>query len=231
VVRDTTSANAARSHHPMPLGPFTSAMTLDSFVALANASPTALGPETAGARLCAERSARLCAAQPEPSRGTWPAPTPAAPRYTVVATRPTRSRMRCRGGVHVRRCRDADGHQLDLERVPLRGSRRRRGRNVTFGLAVRRQRPTPGPGHLVACRNLVFTHPAIARVNPTPATGKAAFAFALAPSLLGFRILSVHRRERTGVDTRSDVSPGFVGEMPALVEPDAQLRLSFHRTT
>jgi hypothetical protein len=50
-----------------PLGPFTSAMTLDRFAALANASPTALGlgPATPDARVFAEGYARLCAAHPE----------------------------------------------------------------------------------------------------------------------------------------------------------------------
>jgi DNA polymerase III subunit epsilon len=69
----TTRDLGERSAQPSsqhPLGPFTSAMTLDRFAALANASPTALGlgPATPDARVFAEGYARLCAAHPELSR-------------------------------------------------------------------------------------------------------------------------------------------------------------------
>lgn len=69
----TTRDLGERSAQPSaqhPLGPFTSAMTLDRFAALANASPTALGlgPATPDARIFAEGYARLCAAHPELSR-------------------------------------------------------------------------------------------------------------------------------------------------------------------
>jgi DNA polymerase-3 subunit epsilon len=69
----TTRDLGERSAQPSsrhPLGPFTSAMTLDRFAALAIASPTALGlgPATPDARVFAEGYARLCAAHPELSR-------------------------------------------------------------------------------------------------------------------------------------------------------------------
>ena len=61
---------SAQSSSEYPIGPFTSAMTLDRFAALANASPEALGigRDAPDPRCFAEGHARLCAAHAELAR-------------------------------------------------------------------------------------------------------------------------------------------------------------------
>jgi DNA polymerase III subunit epsilon len=134
----TTRDLGGRSAQPSsrhPLGPFTSAMTLDRFVALANASPTALGlgRETPDARLFAEGYARLCAAHPELSRNDL------SPRVRLLrlGTRLWRQGRRDRESDVEEEFRLGDAEmpadiQSDLERVALRAAlARRRAKWVT----------------------------------------------------------------------------------------------------
>jgi DNA polymerase-3 subunit epsilon len=138
------SAQASPQH---PIGPFTSAMTLDRFAALANASPTALGlgPETPDARLFAEGYARFRAAHPELS-GEDPGedshedlreePNPRV-RLLRLGTRLWREGRRDRESIAEEEFRLGDDVmpediQSDLERVALRAAlARRRAKWVT----------------------------------------------------------------------------------------------------
>jgi DNA polymerase-3 subunit epsilon len=134
----TTRDLGERSAQPSsrhPIGPFTSAMTLDRFIALANASPTALGlgRDTPDARLFAEGYRRLRAMHPELSREDL------NPRVRLL-------RLGTRLWREGRRDRESDVEdefrlgddvmpediQLDLERVALRAAlARRRAKWVT----------------------------------------------------------------------------------------------------
>jgi DNA polymerase III subunit epsilon len=126
------SARPSPSH---PIGPVTSAMTLDRFVALANASPTALGydRETPDVRLFVDGYARLCAAHPELSHeGLSP-----RVRLLQLGTRLWREGRRDRESESDEEFRLGDAVlpadiQWDLERVALRAAlARRRARWVT----------------------------------------------------------------------------------------------------
>jgi DNA polymerase III subunit epsilon len=118
-----------------PLGPFTSAMTLDRFSALANASPAALGldHEAPSARLFAEGYARLRAAHPELSREDL------SPRVLMLqlGTRLWREGRRDRENAVDEEFKLGDDEtpadiQSDLERVALRAAlARRRAKWVT----------------------------------------------------------------------------------------------------
>lgn len=126
-----------RSKHPSsthPIGPFTSAMTLDRFVALANASPAASGldEDAYGARLFAQGYARLCAAHPEMARADL---GPRA-RLLRLGTRLWREGRRDREDPdeEFRLGNDLrpEDIQLDLERLALRAAlARRRAKWVT----------------------------------------------------------------------------------------------------
>jgi DNA polymerase-3 subunit epsilon len=126
---------SARPSSQHPIGPFTSAMTLDRFVALANASPEALGigRETPDVRLFAEGHARLCAAHPELSREGL------GPRASLLrlGTRLWREGRRDRESDVDEEFRLGDARtpaeiQSDLERVALRAAHaRRRAKWVT----------------------------------------------------------------------------------------------------
>jgi DNA polymerase III subunit epsilon len=136
----TTRDLDARSAQPSPqhpVGPFTSAMTLDRFAALANASPTALGlgPETPDARVFAEGYARLRAAHPELSDEDL-RENPRV-RLLRLGTRLWREGRRDRESVDEEEFRLGDDVmpediQSDLERVALRAAlARRRAKWVT----------------------------------------------------------------------------------------------------
>ncbi len=117
-----------------PIGPFTSAMILDRFIALANGSPAALGfgHDVADARLFCEALARLRATHPELSQEEL------NPRVRVLrlGTRLWREGRRDRDDVEDEfrlgdDVRPAD-IQSDLERVALRAAlARRRAKWVT----------------------------------------------------------------------------------------------------
>jgi DNA polymerase-3 subunit epsilon len=125
---------SAQSSSRYPIGPFTSAMTLERLAALANASPEALGlgRDTPDARLFAEGHARLCAAHPELSREDL------SPRVRAL-------RLGTRLWREGRRDRENDDEefrladavtpadiQFELERVALRAAlARRRAKWVT----------------------------------------------------------------------------------------------------
>ena len=134
----TTRDLGERSAQPSslhPIGPFTSAMTLDRFVALANASRNALGldRDAPDARLFAEGYARLCAAHPELSREDL------NPRVRLLrlGTRLWREGRRDRESANEEEFRLGDDDtpediQSDLERVALRAAlARRRAKWVT----------------------------------------------------------------------------------------------------
>lgn len=125
---------SGQSSSAHPIGPFTSAMTIDRFAALVNASPHALGlgREAPDPRLFAEGYARLLAAHPELSREDL------SPRVRAL-------RLGTRLWREGRRDREKDDEefrlgddvtpediQFELERVALRaGLARRRAKWVT----------------------------------------------------------------------------------------------------
>jgi DNA polymerase III subunit epsilon len=117
-----------------PLGPFTSAMTLDRVAALANASPEAVGvgPHVPDPRIFTEGYARFCAAHPELSREDL---TPLV-RALSLGTRLWREGRRDRAN-DVEEFRLGDvvmpaDIQFELERVALRAAlARRRAKWVT----------------------------------------------------------------------------------------------------
>ena len=140
--RDLGERSAERSARH-PIGPFTSAMTLDRFAALANASPTALGlgPDTPDARVFAEGYARFCATHPELSHeahgmGHGEHLNPRI-RLLHVGTRLWREGRRDRESAADEEFRLGDDVmpeeiQSDLERVALRAAlARRRAKWVT----------------------------------------------------------------------------------------------------
>jgi DNA polymerase III subunit epsilon len=138
----TTRDLGERSAQPSPqhpIGPFTSAMTLDRFAALANGSPTALGfnprATEADARLFAEGYARFRAAHQELSREA----DNVNPRVRLLrlGTRLWREGRRDRESAIEEEFRLGDQEmpedvQSDLERVALRAAlARRRAKWVT----------------------------------------------------------------------------------------------------
>jgi DNA polymerase-3 subunit epsilon len=133
----TTRDLGERSAQPSsryPIGPFTSAMTLDRLAALANASPDAfgVGRDRPDPRLFAEGYARLCAAHSELSREDL---SPLA-RALRLGTRLWREGRRDReSDVEEFRLGDAlmpADIQFELERVALRAAlARRRAKWVT----------------------------------------------------------------------------------------------------
>jgi DNA polymerase III subunit epsilon len=133
----TTRDLGERSAQPSsryPIGPFTSAMTLDRLAAFANASPHALGlgRDTPDSRLFAEGYAALCATHPELSREDL---SPLA-RVLRLGTRLWREGRRDReNDVEEFRLGDAvlpADIQFELERVALRAAlARRRAKWVT----------------------------------------------------------------------------------------------------
>jgi DNA polymerase-3 subunit epsilon len=134
----TTRDLGERSAQPSAqyaVGPFTSAMTLERFIALANASSEALGigRETPDARLFAEGYARLCAAHPELSHKDLGA----RPRLLRLGTRLWREGRRDRESdvdeeFRLGNARSPVDIQSDLERVALRAAlARRRAKWVT----------------------------------------------------------------------------------------------------
>jgi DNA polymerase-3 subunit epsilon len=136
----TTRDLGERSAQPSsrhPIGPFTSAMTLDRFNALANASPTALGlgRDTPDARLFAEGYARLRAAHPELSREDFRAHAGLLRLGTRLWREGRRDRESDGDGEDEFRLGDdvmPEDIQVDLERVALRAAlARRRAKWVT----------------------------------------------------------------------------------------------------
>lgn len=141
--RDLGERSAQRSSQH-PIGPFTSAMTLDRFAALANASPAALGfgPDAPDARVFAEGYARLRAAHPELAHETSPdeaSRDDLNPRIPLLrlGTRLWREGQRDRENAAEDEFRLGDDVmpediQSDLERVALRAAlARRRAKWVT----------------------------------------------------------------------------------------------------
>jgi DNA polymerase III subunit epsilon len=137
----TTRDLGERSAQPSPqhpIGPFTSAMTLDRFAALANASPTALGlgPDTPDARVFAEGYARFRATHPELRDDSGEDLNPRV-RLLRLGTRLWREGRRDRESVAEEEFRLGDDVmpediQSDLERVVLRAAlARRRAKWVT----------------------------------------------------------------------------------------------------
>jgi DNA polymerase-3 subunit epsilon len=132
----TTRDLGERSAQPSaqhPIGPFTSAMTLDRFAALAHASPTALGlgPDTPDARVFAEGYARFRAAHPELSREDVNAPLNPQVSLLRLGTRLWREGRRDRESAADEEFRLGDDVmpeeiQSDLERVALRAALARR---------------------------------------------------------------------------------------------------------
>lgn len=133
--RDLDGRNAQPSPEH-PIGPFTSAMTLDRFAALANASPTALGlgPDTPDARVFAEGYARFRTAHPELSRDAHINPRIALLQLGTRLWREGRRDRESASGEEFRLGDDVmpEDIQSDLERVVLRGAlARRRAKWVT----------------------------------------------------------------------------------------------------